>query len=305
MVKYTALSHRWGPNGVQFIVTTRNMNELERKIPMADLSPTFRDGITITRQLKIRYLWIDALCIIQDDDEDWRRESAKMASVFHQAYLTLAAASPNSESKGFGLAHVECAMQFQSGAKILLKPADSTAQSHYWQVLKGSPMHDRGWIFQEMVLSSRIVHFLDGQLFWQCHSLLESEDRTVRTTENKFWNRNYSARNDFELKSSGITDGPLLSFSDFLESGASSDGFSWWFWVLEHSRRAFTYDKDSIPSLAGAAEFYRTLSGDEPVLGLWRRDIAFHLGWVVSSKDGLGVEQPRDPRQPTWSWTCI
>lgn len=58
---------------------------------MGILSETFQDAITLTRQLRVQYIWIDSLCIVQDDRYDWETESATMAAVFQNAYLTIAA----------------------------------------------------------------------------------------------------------------------------------------------------------------------------------------------------------------------
>lgn len=65
-------------------------------IPWDKLPSTFQDAITVTRRLGIAYIWIDSLCIVQDDAQDWEREAAKMALIFESAYLTIAAtAAPN------------------------------------------------------------------------------------------------------------------------------------------------------------------------------------------------------------------
>jgi hypothetical protein len=69
------------------------------KIPVAELPLTFQDAVNITRALSQHLLWIDSLCIIQDDQADWERESARMASVYQNAFLTIAATSSH-DSKG-------------------------------------------------------------------------------------------------------------------------------------------------------------------------------------------------------------
>ena len=81
LAHYTTLSHCWGK---KHIVTTTKATLEQRKleVPWLLLSRTFQDAITITRELGIRYIWIDSLCIIQDDKEDWERVSAKMAEIY-------------------------------------------------------------------------------------------------------------------------------------------------------------------------------------------------------------------------------
>ena len=90
LAHYTTLSHCWGKKR---IVTTTKATLGQRKLEVQwpRLSRTFQDAINITRALGIRYIWIDSLCIIQDDKEDWERESAKMAEIYSCSYLNLAA----------------------------------------------------------------------------------------------------------------------------------------------------------------------------------------------------------------------
>jgi hypothetical protein len=60
--------------------------------PVDSFTKTFRDAITVARRLEVRYLWIDCVCIIQDDKRDWQKQAAKMCDVYSQSSLTLAAA---------------------------------------------------------------------------------------------------------------------------------------------------------------------------------------------------------------------
>src|SRR5207248_2982479 len=69
-------------------------------IPLSDLPPTFRDAIAVTRTLRVRYLWIDSLCIIQDDRDDWAKESPKMGLIYTNAILTIAASAARDSSCG-------------------------------------------------------------------------------------------------------------------------------------------------------------------------------------------------------------
>lgn len=87
---FIALSHCWG--GRQPLeLTKENADPLKSCVPWAKLPNTFQDAIAVTRMLGLRYIWIDSLCIIQNDAQDWEREAAKMALIFESAYLTIAA----------------------------------------------------------------------------------------------------------------------------------------------------------------------------------------------------------------------
>ena len=96
---YATLSYRWGSN-MRCQTTKENFTRFQEAIHPDEMPLMFRDAITITRQLGIRYLWIDALCIIQGDDDDWNREAGSMASVYGSSTLTLSALSSASPSEG-------------------------------------------------------------------------------------------------------------------------------------------------------------------------------------------------------------
>ncbi|EER38572.1 conserved hypothetical protein [Histoplasma capsulatum H143] len=88
--KYICLSHCWGL--AQIITTTKStLADRKRAIPWRSLSKTFRDAISLTRALGIKYIWIDSLCIIQDDARDWDVESSNMAAIYTNGHLTIAA----------------------------------------------------------------------------------------------------------------------------------------------------------------------------------------------------------------------
>jgi hypothetical protein len=77
---YVCLSHRWG--NVTFIQTTKaNLAEFEQHIPWRNLTKTFQEAMIITYGLGLRYIWIDSLCVCQDDAADWAREGSNMDSI--------------------------------------------------------------------------------------------------------------------------------------------------------------------------------------------------------------------------------
>jgi hypothetical protein len=87
---YIALSHCWGQTA---IVRTTKATFARRKqgIDISLLPPAFRDAIDIACRLDVRYLWIDSLCIIQDDQLDWQTKSARMSTIYQQTLLTISA----------------------------------------------------------------------------------------------------------------------------------------------------------------------------------------------------------------------
>jgi Heterokaryon incompatibility protein (HET) len=97
---YVALSYRWG-GGNHLTTTTDTLKARCGCIPFMDMPKTLQDAVTVTRRFGIRYIWIDALCIIQDDENDWSREAAKMGDIYLNAYCTIAAHAAGHADHGF------------------------------------------------------------------------------------------------------------------------------------------------------------------------------------------------------------
>jgi Heterokaryon incompatibility protein (HET) len=97
---YVALSYRWGESN-HLTTTTGTLRERCECIPLMDMPRTLQEAVTVTRRLGIRYIWIDALCIIQDDQNDWSREAAKMGEIYLNAYCTIAAHAAGHADDGF------------------------------------------------------------------------------------------------------------------------------------------------------------------------------------------------------------
>jgi hypothetical protein len=96
---YVVLSHCWGGN---IPGKTMKHNEASRHncLSLEEMPQNFRDAIKITRELGMRYLWIDALCIIQDCADDWKTEAAKMASIYAGAPVMISALEADSSTVG-------------------------------------------------------------------------------------------------------------------------------------------------------------------------------------------------------------
>jgi hypothetical protein len=161
--KWVALSHRWGVGQV-FSLTTSNLQLLQTGVSVSSLSPTFRDAITITRKLGVKYLWIDSLCILQDSVDDWDVEASKIPGIYQNAYVTIAAAATNSCQGGIltGRAGVPnsrpCQVpvyrQGRSGTVTIDLPLDYNLKNPEINFLK-----NQAWYFQESQLSRRLLIF--------------------------------------------------------------------------------------------------------------------------------------------------
>lgn len=106
------LSHCWGlpteDEKKRFCTTRENYQDRLQGFSLLELSKTFQDAVEVTRRLQKKYLWIDALCIIQGDDGDWNTEARAMEHVFSSAYCTIAAFSARGWSDGFLKPNMDC-----------------------------------------------------------------------------------------------------------------------------------------------------------------------------------------------------
>ena len=179
--QYIALSHCWGLN--RHIVTNVNNLELhERRIPYESLPKTFQDAALITRSVGIRYLWIDSLCIIQDDIQDWKSEAAKMADVYRNAYCTIAATGSRGDQEGILVDRTGqdiCTLRYEANNTDLLITYIEEDVFALKQLLFHSPLSQRAWCLQEKLLSPRIIHFTESRAIWECRTRFETEDLLV------------------------------------------------------------------------------------------------------------------------------
>jgi hypothetical protein len=148
-------------------------------IEIDQLPLTFRDAVSICRRLDIKYLWIESLCIIQDSDEAWRLQAASMANIYENARITIAAASAGSLTDGcFRKTHWFCIGQPLPEHPGIYVRREAALPSAYERF--GWPLSERGWVFQELSLSLRTIHFSSEEVMWQCRSKF---DRKTETTQ--------------------------------------------------------------------------------------------------------------------------
>ncbi|KAK4166987.1 heterokaryon incompatibility protein-domain-containing protein [Cladorrhinum sp. PSN259] len=192
---YCCLSHCWG--GVTDIPLLKcdTLQSFMSGIDITSLPRTFQDAILISRQLGVRYLWIDSLCILQDSTDDWTREAVVMGNIYQNGYCTISAAEAQSGHGGCfvrrnplncnpvrvtKLKHSEMLLQpseypsVQTSGSGAKRNVDVPAPRLKILDVFTSKLASRGWVFQEALLSPRILYFGHG-LFWNCRAGQASE----------------------------------------------------------------------------------------------------------------------------------
>lgn len=157
---YAALSYCWG-GPQRFTLTRSTLRNLEEGIHTRLLSPSVQDAIKITRSLQLSHLWVDALCIVQDDDDNKYSEIQNMAFIYYLADITIAAGNASSARDGFlanaaPYASFAVSVRMPDGflGKILLQPGFTDYDPHATYKPEAlPPLHQRGWTLQESELS--------------------------------------------------------------------------------------------------------------------------------------------------------
>jgi hypothetical protein len=168
--RYLALSHRWGSpeQHRKFCTYTTNIEKFKQSIDISEFPRTFRDAIYITRRLGVQYIWIDSLCIIQDDPEDWSTESKLMEQVFSSAYITIVASCASGTDDGFLKTRPDrhCVTMQEPSSGEAYYVCDSIDNFHL-DVEQGE-LSKRGWVLQERALSRRSIYLTETQSYWEC-----------------------------------------------------------------------------------------------------------------------------------------
>ncbi|TRX90923.1 hypothetical protein FHL15_008128 [Xylaria flabelliformis] len=297
--EYIALSYCWG-DGEVVRTTNSNYEEMKTGVPVSTLPRTIQDAIIVTRKLGQRYLWIDALCIIQDSKLDWEIESANMASVYRSSLLTLIAATASAASDGF-LNQEHNASETKSpyhqawyndngDETILAARVVPDFESHTEDADDDAlPVSLRGWTLQEQKLSTRTISYRRQELWWSCLSESSCECHIINELP-------------MEVKK--------FSFNSTYSITTAKEMYrEWHITIGGYTPRALKYSSDRLPAIAGVAKVVQDLTGSEYIAGLWKNNLAHDLTWGVTELPAVGarssVSTPPDYFGPTFSWVSV
>ncbi|KAF2032561.1 HET-domain-containing protein, partial [Setomelanomma holmii] len=260
---YVALSHCWGGD-VHCKTESSNFHQHLEAIQFSEFPKTFQDAITICRLLKVENLWIDSLCIIQDSAEDWAEQAARMSHVYANAFVTISADGAADSSQG----------------------GYDAFQHHSWASSLSSPLSNRGWVLQEIVLSPRILRFMAEELTWECSTTSQCECQCLPHT---------------------------AEFEQFLKACIDDTSFDrcWSSLVDEYTDRQLSYWSDPLPATSGIVQ---QLAMSQPAslvyyAGLWSKSFPECMLWRTLDRDRDGTKSASDRikpyHAPTWSWASV
>lgn len=315
---WVALSYRWGEREPRLKLVENTVKELKEGVEISTLDQTIQDAIFISRGLGIQLLWVDALCIIQDQEPDWLEQSSQMSYIYGQSTVTIASVDTDDVSQSFlrprETQYVEISLEAdanQSSSEECRNPPQVYV-SHSWP-----DRHDqlnglwskRAWTLQEGLLPSRILFYTSHQIAWKCCSVVQYE----RAVQHVPWI-------EFVLYIEDEAGGrPFWQFDLFtkfkllpkyLEKVCRSlhDRYRIWYNIVEdYSARCVKYRRDRLVAISGIAKMYGTiLHDDRYVAGLWQSDMLPGLLWYAEGLGPFGNKLGQSPdvevKAPSWSW---
>ncbi|KAH8165440.1 hypothetical protein CIB48_g2808 [Xylaria polymorpha] len=304
--RYVALSHCWGTSR-PLCLTSTTLETHKQGISIQALPGTFQDAVTITRTLGLRYIWIDSLCIIQDDAEDWRKEAGRMAGVYRNAHLVLSATRSGSDEEGFLSTRpqtncVTFTIQSSNSPLILkLLPPSSPGEASGLDIhiVAGEPLSRRAWCLQERYLARRILHYGTQQMIWECGEHRAAEDGDFATViEDQLGRIRRSATltttvfNSRKRDIEGVTEVPEYRHTE------------WYAMIGDYTSRDITKDSDRLPALLGLRVALESEIDDDYLAGIWLKGLLEGLIWCSASSD-KPLARPDGPAVPSWTWASV
>ncbi|KAK7747090.1 hypothetical protein SLS62_009246 [Diatrype stigma] len=302
---YAVLSHSWGSSQPLRTLKGNITEHIGEGIATESLPLTFQDAVRVARHLGIRYLWIDSLCIVQDDGDDWAKEAAKMADYYTGADVVIATSSSTGCNHGFLGARPE-----SSGGTLQIPlNADSpngVVALHFREALLGDggsiarrigyqegTLSSRGWCYQERLLARRYLSFGRRELIWECNTTCHCESSDVSNP-------------DPSLSVGDTGDGSDHDYNLSLRLSRSSTTDLYRFWmskVVQHyAHRNLTRYTDRLIAIQGVVSVLEKHLDDEYVYGIWKRDALWGLSWTTRV---AGPCVPLAEIAPSWSWASV
>lgn len=285
---YVILSYCWGNSNEPAKTTRANLKKRLQRIDTSSLPKTVRDAIKVTQLIGIRYLWIDALCIIQSTatdkyPNDWNQQAVRMGSYYSTAYCLISALAASDSDEGlfterpaFKYPTFPCTIGYDKKTNEFLSfPAPRRTLG---EELRSAPLLKRGWCLQERLLSPSILHWSRNGLFHQCFHGLETSEVSFGTNAVEPWQGGRGTERH----------GIILQHIS-----------RWTQIVREYSASKFSYDTDRLVAIQGLGEALASTQKDEYFAGVFRSQLAQGLIWEADTEDS---NREKLDYFPSWSW---
>lgn len=293
---YATLSYSWGGKGRRFKTKNATIHERCRGFALEDLPTTLQDGVKVAKALGFRYIWIDSLCIIQDDEKDWIHEGRAMTDIYGNSTLNISASSSTGSDEGFLWSlpnHGVTIGKYQNSATMCNNTLFAGTPLKTLDLEEKEVSH-RGWIFQERLVSVSTIHYTREGLIWECVSdtCLKHKQNLTSAHWKGQWN--------------DIVNRRRFNFTMNIENAVSAqDKFVVWHqWVNAYSSRKLHTWTDKFPAIAGVAKTFAEAFNLTWCAGLWRENLIGDLLWRRHNRNPSLV-RPGICIAPSWSWASV
>ncbi|KAH8626157.1 HET-domain-containing protein [Alternaria alternata] len=334
---YAALSYCWGPNPSFTCLTAENLQDFRLQLPYSNLPVAFQEAVRLVQGLGIRYLWIDALCIIQSglgSREDWQSECGRMQEVYSNCIVNLSlaqASHPDQSCLGgytwdstppfeVDIAHkAPESWERMFGTEIQeFGPREThkytvISEDYFREALYKQPIGSRAWVMQERLLPTRVLSIGHGELFWDC-------EQVPHASESLPFGLSLCA----DLQKGYLNQGMGLSIPSIPRTSDSEELVEIWSKILmEYTARELTFPKDDkLMALSAIASRMGDVMNDTYLAGHFRKSLPQSLNWKVYCevtpvlRTEMGVTQRllmasnQSPGEgwiltPSWSWASV
>ncbi|KAI1410506.1 heterokaryon incompatibility protein-domain-containing protein [Hypoxylon sp. FL1857] len=316
---YAVLSYCWGGDQAHKTTST-TLAANYMNIQWDSLPRSIQDAIQVTLNIGLEYIWVDSICIIQDDDVDKQREIASMPRVYNESVVTIVAARAKSAQEGF-LHHLSTTKYKDRIFKLGFKCEHGTSGHAYlvkedqYNYGESDPIDSRAWTLQESYLSKRIIRYGSKQCSMTCQCSLSKP----QIVDGWVLDQSYDApnigniifpRSKLSISSEDIakwkhyykeehgTD--PIEFNDTEENDIYND---WRELVMNYSTRSLTVPADRILAISGLADRIAPAIQSRYLAGHWENHLPGDLLWEIASAS-LAL-RPTTYQGPSWSWTSV
>ncbi|KUJ17717.1 HET-domain-containing protein, partial [Mollisia scopiformis] len=309
-IQYLTLSYCWG-QGDHLRLTKATEETFAEGVPLEDMPKTLLDAVVITARLHYEHLWIDALCIIQDSEQDTKDNILSMGEVYRNSIFTIAALAARGSHEG-------CFVRRNPLARDEYRVREDSPYtfSHLFEPIGpdtrdpqlAPPLQKRAWVIQERALSPRTLYYGSEMIFWEC---IQSKASEYEPIMQDLW---YAGGQDLKDRSPGVIfhSGMKSVFKlllDRCKDGTYCDWISYWRkLVRDYTVCQMTKESDKWAAIAGLATEVELVARDESFHGLWKNRLCRELLWYADRPGRrLGTEKPggQEVKAPSWSWTSV
>ncbi|ETS83956.1 hypothetical protein PFICI_05832 [Pestalotiopsis fici W106-1] len=283
--RYVTLSYCWGGDQPAKLVKDK-VAAYSAGIPFQSLPRAIQDAILVTIGIDISYLWVDALCIIQDDDDDKADQIIQMHRIYQYSHATIAASVSRGSTDGFLHNRQELRPIKMSGrlddnvfGDFVFSPGILEQEGIFPEA--SLPLFQRAWTFQETHLPRRILSYGHQGLTYRCL---------------------------FTTHTEGVAKVDDINIDMAIDPGNSRYNTlphpdSWHAIIAAYTQRQLTVASDKLLGIAAlAAEYSRQKGTTEYYAGLWEEDFHTQLLWVTYNEESSPKSRHGQYIAPSWSW---